>query len=820
MATQAWLLACVSGALAFTGTPAAAQDEAPAPSGPRAADGSPSAREDVTGADIIVTARRRAETAQETPVPMTVLSDALLDRYGVTGIDSIAQFTPGLFTGEASGAMGGSISLRGIGSGESMAFVDQAVSTNVDGVPISSAQILRAAQMDLQQIEILRGPQSLFFGKNSPGGIISILTADPGDAPELMVRAGYEFKAREKYVDVTGSAPLTDTLGLRLAAHGSRMEGYIRLVTPDAPGTSTPPPGVIPTDLHRFPKQDEMFLRATLAWQPSDRIKVRLKGTYTETEVVGGPSFYSDIVACPYGVGQRPFEDASNCENDGVVYTAALPPSYLALSPSFAGPYGGRLNRQYLLTGQVDWDLSEALTLTSVSGYYGVREDISSNGGYGPTSNNAFVVGFSNDQYSQELRLASDFDGMFDVVIGGFYEDRRLYTSTFIAVPGINLPLPTESTHQKQTSASAFGQLLFNPTEQIQVTAGGRYTHEVKDLRDFTVTPYGGTPFDVTTSPRYPGTRLKFDDFSPEVTVKFTPADDVMLFASYKQGFKSGGFDAGFTNGAIALDPSRDQSFDPEEVEGFEAGLKSRFADRQVTFNLTAYWYDYSGLQVSVFDTTSRAFRLQNAAKARIKGIEAETSFSPSAAPGLSLHAAVAYNDSKFRDYLADCYAGQTAALGCNQQFDTVLGRYTAQDLSGRRLRKAPVFTANLGGYFEAGLGALTTSVSADANYSGKYNAGTQLQPLAQQDAFWKLDASWRLFTADRKWELAVIGRNLTNERNLISGIDRTGTGGAKGTSGASCTAVGTPAGCVALADIIGTVAQPRSVAVQLTYNY
>lgn len=811
-ASKAILLACTTWVVALGGNPAMAQDTA---AGDRAEPG------DIYGSDIIVTARRRDETAQETPVPMTVLSDALLDRYGVTGIDSIAQFTPGLLTGEASGAMGGSISLRGIGSGESMAFIDQAVSTNVDGVPISSAQILRAAQMDLQQIEILRGPQSLFFGKNSPGGIISVITADPGDTPEMTARAGYEFTAREKYVDLTGSAPITDKIGLRLATHWSKQKGYIRLVTPNAPGTNAPAPGVIPTNLHRFPKQDEIFLRGSLVLKPADTLRIKLKGTYTDTEVVGGPSFYSDIVACPYGVGQRPFEDASNCRNDGMTYTSQLSPSYLALSPLFSGPYGGRINRQYLLSGQIDWDVSDQLKLTSVSGYYGVRESITSNGGYGPTSNNAFAVRFSNDQYSQELRLASDLGGMFDFVAGGFYEDRKLYTLTFIAVPGINFPLPTESTHQEQKSTSVFGQLLFNPSEHIQITAGGRYTHETKHLLDFTVTPYGGVPNDVTRSPLYPATKLKFNDFSPEVTVKFKPAEDVMLFASYKEGFKSGGFDAGFTNGAIAANPARGQTFAPEDVKGFEAGLKSRFADRQLTFNLTGYWYDYSGLQVSVFDTTSRAFRLQNAAKARIRGLEVETSYAPHAVPGLNLHVSAALNDSKFRNYLADCYAGQTATLGCNQQFDAVLGRFTAQDLSGRRLRKAPVFTANFGGYYEFGLGeALMTSLSVDANYSGKYQAGTQLQPLAAQDAFAKLDATWRLFTADRKWELAVIGRNLTNKRNLINGIDRTGTGGAKGTTGTSCTAIGTPTGCVPLSDIIGTVAVPRTVSLQLTYTY
>jgi outer membrane receptor protein involved in Fe transport len=669
--------------------PAFAQDEA-------------QTREAINEGDIIVTARRRDETAQEMPVALTVLNEALLDRYGVKGVASIQSLTPGLYTGESSGAMGGTISLRGVGSGDSMAFIDQAVSANVDGVPISSAQILRAAQMDLKQIEVLRGPQALFFGKNSPGGIISLTTADPGVDTEFMARVGYEFKAREKYAEATYSAPLSDTVGLRLAGRYSKMKGYVRVISPNIAGQ-------IPMDIKRFPKQDEVFFRGTLVWNPSDRVKVRLKATQTDTRFIGGSSQFSDVTACPYGVPQRPSEDASNCLNDGRILLTKQGPAVLALSPYFTNGNGVRNNTQTLLSGQIDYDMTDALKLTSVSGYYRVHEKLNSNGGYGPISNNFFAVLFKNEQYSQELRLASSFDGPVDFLVGGFYEERKLYTLTAITVPQFLLRLATESTHQEQKSYSGFGQLLFNPTEQIQITAGGRYTHEIKDLIDYTVLPViaagqpnagqYGTPVDATTLPGYGTTRRTFNNFSPEVTVTYKPAEDVMLFASYKRGFKSGGFDAGYTAGAI-LAPARlaaGQLFKPEKVKGFEGGLKSTLADRQVTFNLTGYWYDYKNLQVPTFDTIARAFRLQNAASARVRGLEAELRYRPNSLPGLSLHATAAFNDAKFRKYLSDCYQGQTAALGCNQGLNAATGLFTQQDLSGRRLRKAPRFAATFG---------------------------------------------------------------------------------------------------------------------------
>lgn len=812
--------------LALTGgvaTPAMAQDQE-------------QAAEITNEGDIIVSARRRDETAQETPVALTVLNDALLDRYAIRGVASIQSLTPGLYTGESSGAMGGTISLRGIGSGDSMAFIDLAVSANVDGVPISSAQILRAAQMDLKQIEVLRGPQALFFGKNSPGGIISLTTADPGNDTEFMARVGYEFKAREKYAELTYSTPLSDTVGLRLAGRYGKMKGYIRVVSPDVAGQ-------LPMDIKRFPKQDEVFFRGTLVWEPSDRVKVRLKGTQTDTYMVGGSSQFSDVTACPYGTPQRPSEDAGNCRNDGRILLTKQGPAVLALSPYLTNGNGSRKNTQTLLTGQIDYEMSDAIKLTSVSGYYRIHERLTSNGGYGPISNNFFAVRFSNEQYSQELRLASSFDGPLDFLVGGFYEERKLYTLTSIVVPQFLSRLATESTNQKQQSYSGFGQLLFDATDQIQLTVGGRYTHEVKNLLDYTVTPVipagqpnagqFGTPIDVTTLPGYasaaPGankTRKVFNNFSPEATVTYKPSDDVMLFASYKRGFKSGGFDAGYTGGAIlgATRLSVGQLFKPEKVEGVEGGLKSTFADRQVTFNLTGYWYDYKDLQVPTFDTIARSFRLQNAASARVRGIELELRYRPNPLPGLSLHATGAFNDAKFRRYLSDCYQGQTFALGCNQVQGATPNVFTQQDLSGRRLRKAPKIAATFGGYYETNVSdGLLMGLSVDGSYSGSYVYGSNYQPLAVQDDFAKIDATLRFFTEDKRWEIAAIGRNLTNKRSLINGIDRTGTGSGKGRNDLpSCTASGPtpPTTCAALSDILGTPTMPRTVAIQATFRY
>ncbi|MBU6266559.1 MAG: TonB-dependent receptor [Sphingomonadales bacterium] len=774
--------------------------------------------------DIIVTARRRAETAQNTPVPLTVLNDALLERYSVKGIASIAQMTPGLLTGEASGSVGGSISLRGVGSGEAQPFIDQAVSVNVDGVQISTAQLLRAAELDLKQIEVLRGPQALFFGKNSPGGIISLTSADPGDKLEATLKGGYEFRAHERYVDAVLSAPLNDEVGVRLAGHYSKMNGYMKVLSQNVPATLTP------YDLTGFPNQDEVFLRGTLAVHPSDSLSIRIKGTYTNTKIIGGPSYYSDIIACPYGsTPQTPagttYSTPGNCVNDAVIYTSLLPQSYISSSPlNLQDRHGGRTNKQTLLTSIIDWKPTPDLTLTSVTGYYGVREKITSNGTYDVTSAYAFGVLFDSDQISQELRLASKFAGPLNFLAGGYYEHRKLNTGTFIQRIAVGATLPTEYNTQEQDAWSAFGQLMFDASPQVQLTAGGRYTHETKHLLSvLDYFPATNTSTDFALLATYPGgpqPRVTFNNFSPEATITWKPHNDLMFFASYKQGFKSGGFDAAYTGGALAS-PTRmaaGQVFRPEKVKGGELGMKSEWMGRQFTFNATAYWYDYADLQVSSFDNTANTFLTKNAAKARVRGVELESHYRPAAISGLTINAALAYNDAKFVDYAAPCYSGQTVALGCN-----IVAGAPVQQLGGKPLRKAPHWTGNIGGYYEAAVGnALMASLSADLAYSSGYMASADYQPGGYQKGFAKLDASLRLFTADHRYELALIGRNLTNQLNLIYVTDRPLTGnGVKGAASACNSPTDrTPAGCGLLADLVGTPTQPRSVALQFTFKY
>jgi outer membrane receptor protein involved in Fe transport len=257
---------------------------------------------------------------------------------------------------------------------------------------------------------------------------------------------------------------------------------------------------------------------------------------------------------------------------------------------------------------------------------------------------------------------------------------------------------------------------------------------------------------------------LDSDNVSPEVTVTYTPTDDLTLFASYKQAFKSGSFDS------VTIKPAgSDLSFADEEVRGYEGGIKTRLFDRALTLNLAAYSYHYRDLQVGtneISETGAIAIRTVNAATANIYGVDFDTTYKAPALAPLTLSAGVSYNHARYGSFdNAPCYGGQTIAMGCNRILNPVTGRFTAQDLSGRELMRAPEWTANFGVDFEISVSSdLTLALGASTLYTDSYYTNLLLRSDMVQDSFFKTSASIALRGAGNAWEVALIGSNLENE--------------------------------------------------------
>lgn len=761
--------------------------------------------------DIIVTARKRDERLMDVPVAISALSGDTLNRYATNSLTSIGEQVPQLVIGESTNQAGGSINLRGIGAGLANPSTEQAVTLNLDGIPISYGNAVRLGQFDLQRVEVLKGPQSLFYGKNSPGGIISLISADPGREFEARLRTGYEFAADQKFVEGMVSGPLSDNVGARVVAYYSKEDGWFR-------NLAVPVAGRTPGASSKSNNAEDFFIRGTLTFRSAnDALRVKLKVNHGQRDRDGyGPGGVGQAVHCA-GAASQVSPITTDCKLDRYYTEAALPADVAALHPSLAGPSHTR-SRQFLASGTIDYDLNEALTLTSVTGYYKLKEH-----GLGSfTSVNDPRTGASLDLrikgLSQEIRLASDLDGPLNFMVGGFYQDANLTVGqaffTNIAAPA----LIAATFYDQDTQAySLFGQARYELSDQLELAVGGRQSWEEKKLKGTVAnTPTNASPFEILNP------RRKYKDFSPEATLTYKPTSDLTVYTAYREGFTSGGFNT--TPGALRTGPTgafpalaaRDLSFEQMTAKGGEIGIKGNLAGRQVQFDLVGYRYTYSGLQLSKWDEVAFTQRVQNAGSARVQGIEFSTTVRPEALEGLELRSAIAYNDATYRNFIGGCYAGQSVAAGCNQlprtpsspaTAGTAANPYNGQDQSGQQLARAPKWALTAGFTYEQDFAEnLGGSLTLDTSYSSSYTTHTEADPLARQKGYWQLNGSVSVFGGeDKPWELAVIGRNLTNKLYTATGGTLAFTGTGTGTTTST------------QADILGIAGPPRSVMVQLT---
>ena len=735
--------------------------------------------------EIIVTARKRDETLISVPVVVTAVGGPQLAARGITNIDGLARITPQLLSGNQGGAVqGGNITIRGVSGPDQNPFGDQAVSFNIDGVQVAKATVRRMSDFDIGQIEVLKGPQALFFGKNSPAGIISIRTADPTDAFEAKISGGYEFNARQIRTEGYVSGPLGDTLGFRVAGVYSDLKGDVR----DRTSASSP---YAPAN-RRNPTYKDWALRGTLKWEPVDSFKARLKVSYGQLRG-DGPASATAFTSCPQGarftgsgIDQCSTKDGANSNAGYGGFLATLPGTLNHWRSS-----GHNFNKQdQLLAGlEMNYDLLDAVTLTSVTGYYSVDVDQCQN----YENDDAILLPscnvYKNKEFSQELRISSDFEGPLNFIGGVYYSDTRASTGsiTFLFAGTTSLFNPLDPTfygsptnpalvnnyflRQRGRAYSGYLQLSYKPVETVEINVGGRYSNERKRLPVVRFTPgladgafsgsylldnYFLTAGNEASAAVLPVRRGRWSDFSPEVTVSYRPSNQLTLFASYKHGFLSGGFNSGSVSfGSTGLD----LGYDPQTIKGFEAGVKAELFDRTLRTNFAAYTYKINDQQVSnVINTTNT---ISNAGGAKVKGVEFDINWR-TPLEGFSLNGAAAYNKGKYTSYPnAPCYGGQTAAQGC-------VG--SSQDLGDTELIRAPKWNLNGGFSFERPIGqSLKFGVIGNASYVSSYLTDSSSAPNGRQPKYTLFDATIRVAQAEDAWELALIGRNLTDKYYVVA---------------------------------------------------
>lgn len=706
--------------------------------------------------DIVVTAQRRAESLQRVPISVQVIKDQVFIEQNLTSVVALGRITPSIHV-QGSGRSS-NFYIRGTGSGESQSF-DQSVVTFIDDVYHGRSRYSEATFLDIEHLEILKGPQSTFFGNNAIAGAFNIVTKKPGRETEGWVRGLLSPTGGEhggQYVaEGAFTAPINEDWSVRLAGTANGMRGYMRNSF---------------TGEHA-PNKDNAAVRATLRYAPDENLDVTLKAELGRNINKGGlvlRSTYCPPVApftargfCAINVAAgniKDFEGKEYVANEG--------------NQARMHTYDTVLTAAYTV---------DENTITSVTAYSGYRYKLElDNDG---TTQHLLNVQAPEKyrQFSQELRIASPTDRPVEYLAGVYFQADRLKieqsVSYFFLTPNFSAPaslaplrpyLPLGQKVNAQVDErvySGFGSLVFNVDENLKFIGGLRGSIVTKDFDWGLVfgtasANYGGInplPSNIVPIANALGlgtsstVSLDRNDSAlmPSATAQYQFTPDVMAYASYSRGFKAGGFSVAELS-AIAAN----YGFNPEHVNAYEIGFKSELANRTVMLNASLFRNDFSNLQVSIQGTSATGALInfvRNAAASRAQGAELEGQWVLS--PNFKLAASGMYLESEFRSYpnAAPTYAQQLAGL-------------TRQDLSGRPTLYAPRWSGTL-------TGTLTFPVASDYElimeatgiFSSKYYTYSTLDPFGIQPGYGRLDARISLESADGVWAADIIGKNLTD---------------------------------------------------------
>lgn len=743
-------IAAIAGLSFVIATPALA-DQAPE----QAAAASGDTSGEIT--DIVVTAQRRTENLQRVPISAEVVSQIAIAQKNITTVVSLAEMNPSIHV-EATGR-NTSYYIRGTGSGENQSF-DQSVGTFIDDIYHGRSRGSSASFLDLDHVEILKGPQTTFFGNNAIAGAFNIVTHKPGNELEGWARGLISPTSGENggqyALEGAVTVPVAKDLSFRAAGSLNGMAGYVHNV---ATGK-------------RAYRERNYAGRGTLRYAPESGVEVLLKGEYAHS--LRTPGLVGRQVACPPPAIFGP--PAGFC-----AINLANGDAYGLKSSNYAAnDTGERRLSAYESVLTVNYPVGNN-TLTSVTGYNGYKFNLDLDNDITRQTLINVQAPERYHQFSQELRLISPTDQPIEYLAGLYFQADTLHirqtVNFFFLSPVINsiapfaalrpfLPLGQQIlANQKERVYSAFASLGWNATDKLKIVGNLRGTIVTKDfdwnLAYGTATaPFGGNvtlpaALQPLASALGAGTAgsvaLSRNDkaLMPSARIQYQFEPNVMAYASYSRGFKSGGFSVADVSAVASNFP-----FSPEHVNAYEIGLKSEFANRHILLNLAAFRNDFSDLQVAI--TTNSAAGtpvsfVRNAASSRSQGVEAEAQFVIS--PMFRLSTAGTYLNSKYTSY-------PNAGATLQQQ----LAGQTSQDLGGHRTLFAPKWSGNISGLVTIPVGGgYKLSGEATGIFSSKYQTYFSDDPYTVQPGYGRLDARISFDSPDGRWGVDIIGKNLTN---------------------------------------------------------
>ncbi len=752
--------------------------------------------------EVIVTSQLRAESLQDVPLSVSAVSGDKLMEAGIMKIEDLQSFVPNLTMSET--GIGNNIYIRGIGSGINQGF-EQSVGMYIDGVYYGRAQLSRAPFLDLERVEVLRGPQNILYGKNSIAGAMSIATARPSEEFEGRVGVTIEPEYGDQVFDLMLNGALTDSLSARFAHRSRTLDGYVDNI-----------------DASDEPERDEQTSRLTLQWDPSDNFDARLKfekGSFDvsgrQLEIVGDePSLNANLA----GANWSEFLYSLNPLNE-FTGAAETPISVLNTTQDFNRSSNGDFsnNDTQNITLTMNYDLNN-FVLTSITST--LEYDYHELCDCDFTSADIFFVESEEEykQFSQEFRITSPGNEKIDWIAGLYYQSSELdFTDSFFTSPDsilgniLDTVLPVAFTPEGGSTTypnfaaqqlndfsvprtfeqdtdlfSAFLQATWNINDRSRLTVGGRYSSESKEASR-ALTAVDGAGNEIAYNDLFiPNTDMgvdyllgavlqvarhdledefEADNFAPSIILEHDVSDDVMTYASWSKGFKSAGYDVRSNVPPVEINISNPYSsalnvsidagsfyYDEEEAESFEIGAKTSLLNGSLELNVAAFYTEYDNLQVSIYDGVL-GFNVGNAAKAVTKGIELDGRYA--ATETITLSGALAWMDFEFQDY----------ENGQCTQLERIVTSVSSCDYEGQSNQYVTDFSGALSAEHEYDVNdSMVLRSTLDVIFTTDYNPSQNLDPNIEQDGYTKLNLRVSLSDESGGWEVAVVGKNLTDE--------------------------------------------------------
>lgn len=688
--------------------------------------------------EIVVTAQKRAQSSQDVGLAITALDGDKLVNSDVNNIQDLQNLAPSLQIGESFGFA--QVMIRGIGTDNPFAGGDPSVGMHFDGVITGQSSAQFGSLFDIDRIEVLRGPQGTLYGRNTTGGSINVITNKPTEELSGYARATIGNYGLVKLEGAVGG-PFTDNLLGRVAVRSVDRDGY---------GTNI-------ADGSDIDDADQFSIRGQLLWNIADNMSLRLA---VENHEEDDRNYIPKFRAPSYD--PAPLAVLAPQPADGV---RASNPRDINANVNLQN-----VRDQSSYTMEYNWEINENLSLVSITNYQEFEKIPQAD--FDMTANDFYIwsESFATEQFSEELRLNFSAERFRGLVGFYYYEeemasDNRLdldlvppfvaaanptlagctfadnSSDQIIGVAPENLCFLFRGTSETEAFA-VFANVEYDLTDRLTLNVGARYSDETK----------GGVT-DYWTAPGAPildfQDEKSFDEFSPSVRLEWNTSDDVMFYASYAQGFKSG----------IFLSGQRSPVLDPEIVDAYEIGMKGIFLDRRLQFNAAAFKYDFQDLQQgrSVPAGTS-GFTLvyENAASAEIEGFEAEFNYLPT--DNLEIFGSITLLDAVFDDYIS------------TDPFDTVFqqlglipaGVDLSQQLAGNSLVQSPETGWTWGASYDFDVGSgWAGAATIAATYKDKiYFTQFNNDNLAQESVT-TVNANLAFTSNDGKWIINAWGKNL-----------------------------------------------------------